>query len=178
MVFVKIQPYVQSTLAARANQKLSFKFYGPFQILAKISSVAYKLLLPPTSIHPVFHVSQLKAAITSGTQVSPSRPTDIELPRIPLAVLQRRSAPTSTGSVEQGLILWSGWPRDMATWENLHQLRQAFPRAPAWGQADLQDPGTVTASSIPATTDEEVHGPRAGSRIRKPNTRLAGSEWV
>lgn len=68
MVFVKLQPYVQSTLAARANQKLSFKFYGPFQILSRIGSVAYKLQLPPsTAIHPVFHVSQLKAAVTSGT---------------------------------------------------------------------------------------------------------------
>lgn len=179
MVFVKIQPYVQSTLAAHANQKLSFKFYGPFQIIAKIGSVAYKLHLPPsTSIHPVFHVSQLKAAITSGTHVSPSLPTDIELPRIPLEVLQRPSAPTATGSAKQGLILWSGWPHDMATWENLHHLRQAFPRAPSWGQAGLQDPRTVKGSSTPATTDEEVHGPRAGSRIRKPNTRLAGSEWV
>jgi hypothetical protein len=101
MVFVKIQPYVQSTLAACANQKLSFKFYGPFQIIAKIGSVAYKLHLPLSmSIHPVFHVSQLKAAITSGTQVSPSLPTDIELPRIPLEVLQHRSAPTAIG-------LWS-----------------------------------------------------------------------
>ncbi|XP_066341079.1 uncharacterized protein [Miscanthus floridulus] len=63
-VFVKIQPYVQSTLAPRANQKLSFKFYGPFEILERIGSVAYKLLLPPsTAIHLVFHVSHLKAAV-------------------------------------------------------------------------------------------------------------------
>lgn len=58
MVFLKIQPYVQSSLAPRANQKLSFKFYGPFQVLDRIGSVAFKLQLPPTtSIHPVFHES-------------------------------------------------------------------------------------------------------------------------
>jgi hypothetical protein len=38
-VFVKLQPYVQSTLAPRANQKLSFNYFGPFTILERIGSV-------------------------------------------------------------------------------------------------------------------------------------------
>ena len=46
-VFVNIQPYVQSSFAPRADQKLSFKFYGPFEVLARIGSVAYKLQLLP-----------------------------------------------------------------------------------------------------------------------------------
>lgn len=108
IVFLKIQPYVQSTLAPRANQKLSFKFYGPFHMIARVGSVAYKLELPPTtSIHPVFHVSQLKAAVRPGTPVSPSLPTDTELPRVPLEILQTRVVPTATGSVEQVLVRWS-----------------------------------------------------------------------
>jgi hypothetical protein len=178
-VFVKIQPYVQSTLAHRANQKLSFKFYGPFEILERIGSVAYKLLLPPsTTIHPVFHVSQLKAAVLPTVQVSPSLPSAIDLPRIPLKVLQHRTVNTANGSVEQGLILWSGWSVDMATWENLLQLRQDFPRAPAWGQAGTQALGSVGGPTTIATSDEEAHGPRVGSRVRRPNIRLAGDEWM
>jgi len=34
LVFVKIQPYVQSSLAQHSNQKLAFKFFGPYRILA------------------------------------------------------------------------------------------------------------------------------------------------
>jgi hypothetical protein len=30
MVFVKFQPYIQTSVAPRANQKLSFKFFWPF----------------------------------------------------------------------------------------------------------------------------------------------------
>lgn len=57
-VYLKLQPYVQSSVAKRANHKLSFKFFGPFQILQKVGSLAYKLDLPSDCfIHPVVHVS-------------------------------------------------------------------------------------------------------------------------
>lgn len=56
-VFLKLQPYTQSSVASRANHKLSFKYYGPYQVIQCINDVAYKLQLPDHSaVHPVFHV--------------------------------------------------------------------------------------------------------------------------
>ena len=62
-VFLKLQPYVQSSVATRSNNKLSFKFFGPFRILKHIGAVAYLLDLPATAgVHPVFHLSLLKSS--------------------------------------------------------------------------------------------------------------------
>lgn len=57
-VLLKLQPYVQKSVASRPCAKLEFKFFGPFSIISKIGPSAYELELPPDSrIHHVFHVS-------------------------------------------------------------------------------------------------------------------------
>lgn len=39
-VYLRLQPYVQSSVTTRANHKLGFKYFGPFQVLAKVGAVA------------------------------------------------------------------------------------------------------------------------------------------
>ena len=71
LVYLKLQPHLQSSVASRGNHKLSFRFYGPYQIMQKVGTVAYKLALPESSrIHPVVHVSQLKKHIPPAVQAS------------------------------------------------------------------------------------------------------------
>jgi hypothetical protein len=71
-VFLKLQPYIHTSVASRANHKLPFKFFGPFKIEQCVGAVAYKLALPDNAlIHKVFHVSQLKKALGGKCQVSP-----------------------------------------------------------------------------------------------------------
>lgn len=164
MVFLKLQPYVQSSLAPRANQKLAFRYFGPFPVIDRVGAVAYRLDLPPSSsIHPVFHVSQLKLAV-SPDQVIPTLPPEFDCPRVPEAVLQRRGIMRDNTKVQQVLIKWSNWPKEMATWEDILPLQQQFPCAPAWGQAGSEEEGNV--------------GPSLPSRPKKPNVRLAGNEWI
>ncbi|PHU19078.1 hypothetical protein BC332_10229 [Capsicum chinense] len=65
-VYVKLQPYRQVSFRSHSFQKLSAKFFGTFEIIAKVGMVAYTLALPEgTKLHPTFHVSQLKKRIGS-----------------------------------------------------------------------------------------------------------------
>jgi len=134
-VYLKLQPYIQSSVAPRSNQKLSYRFFGPFQIVAKVGAVAYKLALPPDcKIHPVVHVSQLKKHIPADTQVSSdlsSVSTDPFVEVSPVAVLDHKLVAHAGAVVPRVKIQWSGMPSTLATWEDEKDLRRRFPSAPA-----------------------------------------------
>jgi hypothetical protein len=94
------------------NLKLSPRFYGPFQIVRKVGTVAYELNLPAgSSIHPVFHVSQLKLKL--GRAVAPIS----QLPPIttqgvvqaePEEVLDRRTRKVHNRAMVELLVRWQG----------------------------------------------------------------------
>ena len=68
-VFLRLQPFKQKSMHKKLG-KLGLKFYGPFQVLEKIGAVVYKLELPEdANIHPIFHLSCLKAKI--GQSITP-----------------------------------------------------------------------------------------------------------
>jgi hypothetical protein len=77
--FVKAK-FFRST---RPSHKLSEKYLGPFEILAKAGSHSFTLRLPDTirGVHPVFHVSMLEPAtpneIPNRVQ-SPPPPVDVQ----------------------------------------------------------------------------------------------------
>lgn len=57
-VFFKIRPYRQKSLAKCFNEKLSLRYFGPYQATQQVRKVAYKLDLPKNCpLHPMFHVS-------------------------------------------------------------------------------------------------------------------------
>lgn len=130
MVYLKLQPYRQVSVAIRKNLKLAAKYFGPYLALEKISAVAYKLELPKNSrVHPIFHVSQLKKAIriarahTHLPLVNEQGVFDLS----PLRILDHRSIMKDHKMVYQLLIQWKGCSIDEATWENEDIIKCNFP---------------------------------------------------
>jgi hypothetical protein len=135
-VFLKLQPYCQSSVASRPYPKLAFKFFGPFTIVRKVNPVAYELALPPgCGIHPVFHVSQLKPQVGSNTPVSLSVPDLSTGLQVPEQILDSKLVWRGGKAISQVLVKWSDWDVSLATWEDEAVLKQQFPATPAWGQA-------------------------------------------
>ena len=97
-VFVKLQPYVQSSVLRRGNHKLSFRYFGPYNIMRCINPVAYEVDLPTEArIHPNFHVAQLRKVLKPGTLVSSSIPCSTDVVSAPVKILTRRWHRTPTG---------------------------------------------------------------------------------
>ncbi|XP_060217253.1 uncharacterized protein LOC132644672 [Lycium barbarum] len=131
MVYLKLHPYRQSSLALRKNLKLSSKYYGPYSVLGKIGQVAYKLLLPPTSkVHLVFHVSLLKKKVGTKVVVQSTLPmTSDECQFLvkPAAILQRQLTKKGNVDVVKVLIQWSNLSPEDATWEDYDFIKAKFP---------------------------------------------------
>jgi hypothetical protein len=90
---------------AKANQKLSYKYFGPFEVLEHICTIAYKLcLLDHSAIHPVIHVSQLKLATGFKGVASATLSFDSLQYRIPLKILGRRMVTRGNAQTPQVLI--------------------------------------------------------------------------
>jgi len=68
----KIQPYKLKKLAKRINQRLNPRYYRPYEVVARVREVFYKLKLPEGSkVHLVFHISLPKPMISTQVKVQP-----------------------------------------------------------------------------------------------------------
>ena len=130
LVYLKLQPYKQTSIALRRNLKLSSKYYGPYRVLEKIGPVAYRLELPQGStVHPVFHVSLLKPS-AKGAVVHSQPPTlteEGEVKITPAVVLARRTLRRDGRDVEQALIQWENLDAANVTWEDITVMQAQFP---------------------------------------------------
>ncbi|CAO2200139.1 unnamed protein product [Urochloa humidicola] len=138
-VYLKLQPYIQQSVMRRTNNKLSFKYFGPYLITQKVGKVAYKLQLPPESkIHPVIHVSQLKKALPQATTVSSDDQLQLMEPNQdlkPHQVLQTRLQVVGNSAVPFVLMQWKDRPPEWSTWEQLSTVNHQFPSWATRGRA-------------------------------------------
>jgi hypothetical protein len=175
-VYLKLQPYRQVSVQNRVSQKLSKRYYGPFRILKRVGSVAYELELPPTArIHPVFHISLLKACYGNpDTQICPL-PLHASADLVPLQILQKRSIRIDNQEKDELLIHWSGQPSSEATWEDKDLFKANYPTFDLEDKIIFDQGGNDTIKGgekeLGQDTNEE-RGPIAKERpkrdIRKP----------
>lgn len=144
----------------RPSAKMALKFYGPYEVLARIGPAAYRLKLPPDSkIHNVFHISQLKPFTANYSPVFTDLPPLMDLSSgsfLPEEILERRMVKKGNAAIPQIKVRWSSFSDDCATWEDYHVLRQRFPDAAIWKGAPNQGGASVVSPlSDVVVTDTE-----------------------
>jgi hypothetical protein len=121
-VLLKLHPFAQSTVVSRPCPKLALKYFGPYKVVEKVGTMAYKLELPHVAqVHPIFHVSQLKSFTPDYTPVFAELPTPPKLDLCelePELILDRRLTKKGNSVVTQILVKWKTLPETMATWED------------------------------------------------------------
>jgi hypothetical protein len=106
-VLLKLQPYAQQSVVNMPFPKIAYKFFGPYTVLEKVGSAAYKLDLPDGSmVHPVFHISQLKEFIPDYNPVYSDQPESI---------LERRLVKKGNAAIPQVRVKWVRLPESAST---------------------------------------------------------------
>lgn len=117
-------------MRSSTQHNLSRKYYGPFLILEKIGSVAYRLYLPTISlVHPTFYVSLLIKS--HGIPQAHTPLPSVEYPRgslfLPEAILERKLDKNHNRVAVRVLVHWRDRPLTNATWEFLDDLQVHCP---------------------------------------------------
>ena len=78
-VFLKVSPW-RKILRFGQKGKFSPRFIGPYEILERISPVAYQLALPPelAKLHDVFHVSMLRRYCYDESHILPVQEIQVQ----------------------------------------------------------------------------------------------------
>lgn len=127
LVYVKLRPYQQTSVRGHHSHKLAKRYFGPFLILERIGSVAYRFQFPPNSkLHPVFHCSLLRPHHDHlDLPVSPFPPNIIDNQPVlePLAILSSHEDPSMSPPTRQVLVQWHGLAPEDSTWEKWDDIQ-------------------------------------------------------
>ena len=112
----------------RPAKKLDDKRYGPFKVLEKVGSSAYKLDLPKTwkTIHPVFNEALLTPFKEHAfpNQKKPPPPPAVEVEGSPEYEVESIDDSRIFRKGLQYLVNWKGYPKEERTWEKVADLKK------------------------------------------------------
>jgi hypothetical protein len=132
-VYLKVSP-MKGVNRFGIKGKLAPRYVGPFDILARCGSVAYKvkLLEHLSAIHNVFHVSQLKKCLQVPHKVVEIFDVDLEpdltYSEHSIKIVDQQERVTRRKTIKFYKVQWNKYSEDEATWESEEFLNNKFPK--------------------------------------------------
>ena len=131
-VFLKVMPK-RGVVRFGKRGKLSPRFIGPFEILERIGTVAYRLALPPSmsGVHKVFHVSMLQKYTPDPAHVVDWRQIEVDTDGTfeegPVCIVDSRDQVLRHKTVRLVKVLWRHYGVEESTWEREDTMRATYP---------------------------------------------------
>jgi hypothetical protein len=131
-VYLRVSPMI-GVKRFGVKGKLAPRYIGPFSILEKCGSVAYKVDLPPSlaGVHDIFYVLQLKKCLKAPVDIMLPKVTplkaDLSYPEHPIKVLDQKDHVTRCKTIKFFKIQWSNHSEQQATWASEDFLRSRHP---------------------------------------------------
>ena len=123
-VFLKVMP---------KRGVIRFGKRGPFEILERVGTVAYRLALPPsmTGVHEVFHVSMLRKYTPDPAHVVDSGQIEVDTDGTfeegPVCIIDSSDHVLRRKTVRLGKVLWRQYGVEESTWEREDTMRATYP---------------------------------------------------
>ena len=131
-VFLRVMPK-RGVVRFGKHGKLSSRFIGPFEILERIGTVAYRLTLSPSmsGVHEVFHVSMLRAYTLDPAHVVDWRQIEVDndgtFEEGPVYIVDSRYQVLRRKTVKLVRVLWRNCGVEESTWECEDTMRATYP---------------------------------------------------
>jgi hypothetical protein len=132
-VYLKVSP-MKGVNRFEVKGKLAPRYIGSFSILERYGPVVYRLQLPESlsTVHNVFHVSQLKKCLRIPDRtidvVDVALEPDLTYSEHPIRVLDQKNRITQKRTLKFYKVQWNQHSEDEATWETQDFLERNFPR--------------------------------------------------
>ena len=131
-VFLKVMPKRGVVMFGKRG-KLSSRFIGPFEILERVDTVAYRLALPSrmSGVHEVFHVSMLRrytpdlAHVMDWGEIEVD--TDGTFEEGPVCIMNSRDQVFRSKTVRLVRVLWRHHGVEESTWESEDTMQANYP---------------------------------------------------
>jgi hypothetical protein len=131
-VYLRVSP-IKGVKRFGVKGKLAPRYIGPFPILEKCGTVAYKLDLPPSlaGVDNTVHVSQLKKCLKAPVDIVlpevPLLKADLLYPEHPIKVLDQKDRVTRRKTIKFIRIRSSNHIEEEARWESEDSLHSCHP---------------------------------------------------
>ena len=130
-VFLKVMPK-RGVVRFGKRGKLSPRVIGPFEILERVGTIAYRLALPPSmsGVHEVFQVSMLRKYTPDPAHVVDWGQIEVDTNETfeegPVCILDSRDQVMRRKTVRLVRVLWRHYGVEESTWEREDTMRATY----------------------------------------------------